>query len=345
MPLDFEFDVFISHSSKDKAVIRDLAERLRADGLRVWFDEWNIRPGDSIPAKIEDGLEQSRVLVLCMSAQAFGSDWAQLEAGTFRFRDPLNKGRRFIPLRMDEAPLKGSLAQLLYVNWQAENREKEYAKLLDACRPAEKKAEVTGVQVVPERAAEMAIRLETDVPIHTYAFDPTGKRALTGDDDKTMRLWDLKTGRCLRKFTDHSGAVNSVAWSTNQRRALSGSSDSTVRLWDVRTGHLLRVFEGHTHWIMSVAWSPHETRMLSGSDDDTIRLWDVESGRCLRVFDGHSDSVTSVAWSANQRHCLSASYDNTLRLWDTETGRCLRILEGHTDWVWSVAWSPRANVR
>ena len=70
---------------KDKAVVRPLAERLRQDGLKVWFDEWVLQPGDSIPAKIEEGLEHSRVLVLCMSAQAFGSDWAQLEAQGHRF--------------------------------------------------------------------------------------------------------------------------------------------------------------------------------------------------------------------------------------------------------------------
>jgi hypothetical protein len=93
---DFIYDVFLSHSSKDKAVVRAVAERLRADKLRVWFDEWELKPGDSIPAKIEAGLEHSRVLVLCMSAQAFGSDWATLESQTFRFRDPLNKERRFI---------------------------------------------------------------------------------------------------------------------------------------------------------------------------------------------------------------------------------------------------------
>ena len=58
----FAHDVFLSHSSKDKEVVRAVAERLRADGLRVWFDEWEIRPGDSIPAKIEEGLEHSRVL-------------------------------------------------------------------------------------------------------------------------------------------------------------------------------------------------------------------------------------------------------------------------------------------
>src|SRR5258707_10045905 len=117
MSEQFSFDVFLSHSSNDKQVVRAIAERLRADGLRVWFDDWEIRPGDSIPAKIEEGLEHSRVLVLFMSASAFGSEWAQLEAGTFRFRDPLNKGRRLIPLRLDDAPIKGSLMQFRYINW------------------------------------------------------------------------------------------------------------------------------------------------------------------------------------------------------------------------------------
>ena len=102
----FQYDVFLSHSAKDKAVVRPLAERLHSDGLKVWFDEWEIKPGDSIPAKIEEGLERSRVLMLCMSANAFGSDWAQLESGTFRFRDPLNKDRRFIPLRLDDSRIQ-----------------------------------------------------------------------------------------------------------------------------------------------------------------------------------------------------------------------------------------------
>ena len=98
----FQYDVFLSHSSKDKSVVRELAERLRKDGLKVWFDEWVLYPDIPLAhrmgagsgeraAKIEEGLEQSRMLVLCMSAHAFGSDWAQLEAGTFRFRDPLYK--------------------------------------------------------------------------------------------------------------------------------------------------------------------------------------------------------------------------------------------------------------
>ena len=94
----FKFDVFLSHSNEDKLVVRELAERVKAYGLRVWFDEWQIRPADMIliPQKIDEGLEVSRILLLAMSKAAFGSEWANLESGTFRFR---HKHRRFIRLR------------------------------------------------------------------------------------------------------------------------------------------------------------------------------------------------------------------------------------------------------
>jgi hypothetical protein len=83
----FTHDVFLSHSSEDKVVVRAVAERLRKDGLKVWFDAWVIKPGDSIPAKVEEGLEHLRFgprpssfgfAQPSMSANAFDSDWAQL---------------------------------------------------------------------------------------------------------------------------------------------------------------------------------------------------------------------------------------------------------------------------
>ena len=131
----FAFDVFLSHSSKDKPAVTGVAERLRADGLRVWLDAWEILPGDSIPAKVDQGLEESRVLVLCLSANASGSDWAEMEAGTFRFRDPLNRARRLVPLRLDAAPIRPSLAQFLYIDWNPAARAASYPRLLKACQP------------------------------------------------------------------------------------------------------------------------------------------------------------------------------------------------------------------
>ena len=60
----FSYDVFLSHNSKDKPRVRKLAERLKQAGLRVWFDEWNIKPGEIISLKVDEGLDQSRVLLL-----------------------------------------------------------------------------------------------------------------------------------------------------------------------------------------------------------------------------------------------------------------------------------------
>ena len=200
---DFKYDVFLSHSEKDKLVVRPIAERLRTDGLRVWFDEWEIRVGDSIPSKIEEGLEHSRVLVLCMSANAFGSDWATLESQTFRFRDPLNKERRFIPLRLDETPSKGSLAQFSYINWLPKGRKKEYAKLLEACRPPEK-PKIAEVQAAREQIAGDVIQFESEARFIDFSISPDGMRALSGSGDNMVRLWDVETGQCLRVLGGHA---------------------------------------------------------------------------------------------------------------------------------------------
>jgi WD40 repeat protein len=63
----------------------------------------------------------------------------------------------------------------------------------------------------------------------TFCFD--GRRALSGSYDKTLRLWDLGTGRQLHRFDGHEGVVCCVAVSPNGPYALSGSSVHTVRLW------------------------------------------------------------------------------------------------------------------
>jgi small GTP-binding protein len=374
---DFKYDVFVSHSSKDKDVVRTVAERLRTDGLKVWLDEWELKPGDHVQAKIEEGLENSRVLLLCMSANAFGSDWAQLEAVTFRFRDPLNNKRRFILLRLDEAPIKGSLAQFLYLDWHPANREEEYTKLLEACRRPVEPAAAEG----QEQVAERTINLNTTGRIWDCAFSSDGTRALSGSDDNTVRVWDVETGRCLRVLEGHTNVVWRVAWSPDQRRALSGAGDNTVRVWDVETGSCLRELKGHTEDVSSVAWSADQRHALSGSGNQALRLWDLETSSCVRTFEGHNGEVWAVAlsadqrralsggsggllrlwnaetgsvlgvleghtdcvfcveWGADQRSALSGAKDNTVRVWDTETGRCLRVLKGHTGWVGSVAWS------
>lgn len=75
-----EFDVFVSHASEDKnAVARPLAQALQASGLRVWYDEFELRVGDSLRRRIDAGIARSRFGVVVVSKSFFAKGWAQYE--------------------------------------------------------------------------------------------------------------------------------------------------------------------------------------------------------------------------------------------------------------------------
>jgi len=130
---EFQFDIFLSHNSKDKPRVRKLAERLRAAGARVWFDEWVVKPGDDIYLAIERGLEASRTMVLCLSPAALGSDWVGLERSTVLFRDPSNAGRRFVPVLLADCDLPDTLRRYKYVEFRR-GSEAAFEELLSAWR-------------------------------------------------------------------------------------------------------------------------------------------------------------------------------------------------------------------
>jgi GTPase SAR1 family protein len=147
---------------------------------------------------------------------------------------------------------------------------------------------------------------------------PDGQRALSSSLDKTICLWDLKTGAELQRFSGHTEGVRPVAALPDGRRALSGSFDATLRLWDLESGKELHRFEGHTKDVFALAVTPDGRRAISGSEDGTLRLWDIESGAELRRYEGHTDAIQAIAVLPDGRQALSGSSDGTMRLWDLE---------------------------
>lgn len=162
--------------------------------------------------------------------------------------------------------------------------------------------------------------------------------------DATVRVWNVKTGNCLKVLSGHTHWIWSVDISPDSRLVASGGDDGTAKLWDVETGECLHTLSDHSNWVWAVAFSPDGKTLATGSYDHTIRLWDTATGACLTILNGHDNSVWALAFSPDGTTLVSSSLDHTLRLWDMETKDCLHILKGHTKEVRSVAFSPDGNV-
>src|SRR6476659_287253 len=180
----FTYDVFLSHNSQDKPRVRALAQELRARGLRVWFDEWVIKPGDDIYLAIERGLEAARAQVLCLSPTALRSEWVTLERSTVLFRDPSNAGRRFIPFLLADCELPEALRRYKYVDYRRKTKA-AFAELLDACRfeteavPPPPKGKPAKTPAPPPEQAEPLAVLERKLTGHenfvwSVAVSPDG---------------------------------------------------------------------------------------------------------------------------------------------------------------------------
>ena len=181
--------------------------------------------------------------------------------------------------------------------------------------------------------------------LHCIAFSPDGKRLVCGEHaegsaTKTIRIWDLATGRLLHAIRDHKAGVVAIAFSPDGATMASASADQTICLRDGVTGQELRRLIGHHGAVRSVAFSPDGKILASAGDDRTIRVWDTLTGRELRRLMGHQAEVMSVCFSRDGQYLGSGSRDRTVRLWEAATGKERGVLRGHQDAVLRVAFAP-----
>ena len=159
--------------------------------------------------------------------------------------------------------------------------------------------------------------------VKSVAFSPDGDTLASGGVDKTVRLWDGRTGEHRQTLTGHLDEIRSVAFSHDGEMLASASGgpypDSigkTIWIWDVRTGEHLHILEGHTAGVSCVAFSPDAPVLASGSYDNTIRIWDARTGESMQILEGHTDWVSSVVFSHDGNTLVSGSRDSTILLWE-----------------------------
>ena len=115
-------------------------------------------------------------------------------------------------------------------------------------------------------------------PVRSVSFSPDGQSLASSSDDKTIKLWEVATGKAFRTLTGHKKPVNSVSFSPNGKTLASASWDNTIKLWKVDTGEELLNLTGHESSVKSVSFSPNGQSLASSSDDKTIKLWEVATG-------------------------------------------------------------------
>jgi WD40 repeat protein len=166
-----------------------------------------------------------------------------------------------------------------------------------------------------------------DGGVNAVAFSPDGQTVASASNDKTIRLWNAKTGEERQKLIGHDDWVNTVALSPDGQTVVSASGDGTMRLWDAKTGEERQKLTGHDDWVNAVAFSPDGQTVASASDDWTVRLWDAKTGEERQKLTGHDDGVNAVAFSPDGQTVASTSDDRTVRLWDAKTGEHIRRVE------------------
>ncbi|KAG0700212.1 hypothetical protein DFH29DRAFT_1056381 [Suillus ampliporus] len=177
--------------------------------------------------------------------------------------------------------------------------------------------------------------------VRVVAVFPDRRRMVTGSFDKTLRLWDLKTGVVLKKMEGHRSEVRGMAVSRDGQMIASGDGIGDFIAWHGETGEsLAQTTKAHSHWIWSLDFSPDGTMLATGSRDGTMKLWSTKTwqpqGNPIKCSDRW---VNCVRYSPSGEH-LAIATDLHIEIYNLGTRERVAIFKGHTEINWSLAWTP-----
>jgi WD40 repeat protein len=188
-------------------------------------------------------------------------------------------------------------------------------------------AALSNIDVDPERSILLALEglstahtLEAENALHTV----------------------LLASRVEHTLSDHSAAVEGVAYHPDGTRFATCSDDGTIKLWDSAAGHELLTLSSHAGPVFQIDYSPDGKRLASASLDGTAKVWDVQTGETLFTLSGHTDAVGDVAFSPDGKYLATTSDDKTAKVWDA--GQVRLTLSGYQGFVNYVTFSPDGNL-
>ncbi len=141
-------------------------------------------------------------------------------------------------------------------------------------------------------------------------------------------------------FTEHTHAVQTLAWSPDGKYIASAGHDKVIHIWDTTTGEVIHSYHGHTGIIWNLAWSPDSRSLISAGADEIVQIWEATTGYPLTSYTEHRGTIRAVAWSPKASQVASAGDDKTVKVWDLHAAQLLHSYESHNQSVFCLAWSP-----
>lgn len=181
--------------------------------------------------------------------------------------------------------------------------------------------------------------------VEAAEFSPDGKIVITGSWDKTVKVWDAKTG-VLKHTLKSDDLIQSAKFNSTGSLILIASKNGKIQIWNVSS--LKKKIEINLSKGFGMAgFSPDDQTIftsLSDNDDYTAQVWNAQTGELMHDLKGHSGLITDYAYSANGRFLITTSSDKTAKIWDVSSGSLMGDLIGHTKVVTSAALSPDCGV-
>lgn len=187
--MKYQYDLFLSHSSKDKPAVRSLADRLQADGYHVWLDERKINAGDSIVDKVFDGLEYSRYVGIWLTAESLASNWVATEYKSKYHYGISENMTVLIPMLGERCKVPFAIGHLKYADFSA-SFDDGYTYLLDVLKSSSAMIiEQMKTNILNGDFPELSAKRLMDLVI--LRRDENALNALQEGLDQTQKLGDV----------------------------------------------------------------------------------------------------------------------------------------------------------
>ena len=182
-------------------------------------------------------------------------------------------------------------------------------------------------------------------PFMACDFSPNGDLMVSASRDRSLKIWETKSGAEVVTLIGHSNAVVDCKFSPDNRQVVSASWDRTLKVWDVETGAEVGTLSGHRRKVSACCFSHDGNYILSASWDCSLGLWPVPSAggsdvRRRKYYKKHLKPVNACIFSPDDKMIASASWDCSIIIWETESTNVIKTLKGHDNSVRSVAFSP-----